>query len=253
MLGVYFSGTGNTRHCVEVFAAQYKSDSDVISIEDSQVLSHIAKHDTLAIGYPVYFSNAPRIMQDFIAENGTYFRGKQVFVIATMGLWSGDGAGCAARLLKRHGARIIGGLHLRMPDCICDERVLKKPGNATYSLIQQAETKIAAAVRRLKNSEPTREGLSFPHRIAGLLGQRLWFYGKTKTYNQRPLVDTLRCNGCGLCARLCPMKNLTIKDAKAEPSKRCTLCYRCANHCPTRALTILGRTVHAQYSFADYE
>ena len=42
------------------------------------------------------------------------------FIIATMGLFSGDGAGMLARLLKNYGAIIVGGLHLKMPDSICD-------------------------------------------------------------------------------------------------------------------------------------
>ena len=48
-------------------------------------------------------------------------------MIATMGLFSGDGAGVLARLLKKYGAKITGGLHLKMPDSIADEKVLKRP------------------------------------------------------------------------------------------------------------------------------
>ena len=44
-----------------------------------------------------------------------------------MGLFSGDGAGILGRLLQQYGAEIIGGLHLRMPDSIGDEKVLKRP------------------------------------------------------------------------------------------------------------------------------
>lgn len=47
---------------------------------------------------------------------------KKVFLIATMGLFSGDGAGILGRLLQQYGAEIIGGLHLRMPDSIGDEK-----------------------------------------------------------------------------------------------------------------------------------
>lgn len=39
-----------------------------------------------------------------------------------MGLFSGDGAGILGRLLQQYGAEIIGGLHLRMPDSIGDEK-----------------------------------------------------------------------------------------------------------------------------------
>ncbi len=85
-------------------------------------------------------------------------------------------------------------------------------------------------------------------RYSGLstIGQRLWFYGKTRTYKKKPDINAEKCIGCGLCVKLCPMKNLSIKNNKAVSTDRCTLCYRCFSHCPTQALTILGKKVYEQ-------
>jgi len=108
-------------------------------------------------------------------------------------------------------------------------------------------------VQELKNKTPPQEGLSFPHHMAGLFGQRLWFYKKTATYKKKPNVDKEKCSGCGLCVRLCPMKNIAIQDEKAVSHDRCTLCYRCFSHCPTKALTILGRRVYEQCLCENYK
>ena len=43
-----------------------------------------------------------------------------------MGAFSGDGTGCLARVLKRYGAIILGGMQFRMPDAVCDSKLLKK-------------------------------------------------------------------------------------------------------------------------------
>ncbi len=59
---------------------------------------------------------------------------------------SGDGAGCGARLLKKYGANIIGGLHLKMPDCIGDVKLLKKTLKQNKQLVKCAENKIVNAV-----------------------------------------------------------------------------------------------------------
>ena len=246
ILGLYFSGTGNTKHCVEVFVSHYGNNGEAVPIEAPNAADKITSHDVIVLGYPVYFSNAPKIMQDFIATNGSSFAHKQVFIIATMGLWSGDGAGCAARLLKKYGAEIIGGLHLKMPDCIGDEKLLKKSPAENRQIIAQADSKIAAAVRNLQNGNPPKDGLSGLHHVAGLLGQRLWFYGKTKTYKKKPDISAEKCIGCELCVKLCPMKNLAVENNKAVSSDRCTLCYRCFSHCPTQAITILGKKVYEQ-------
>ena len=249
MIGIYFSGTGNTKHCVETFVKQYDSSGVCVSIENRHAPAQIALQDTVVLGYPVYYSNIPKIMQDFIHRNKAVFRNKQVLIITTMGLWSGDGAGCAARRLRRQGATIIGGLHLKMPDCIGDEKVLIKTEAAKRALFAQADAKIALAVHKTKEGTPPRDGLSFHCRVAGLLGQRLWFSHKTAAYQQKPVVSRQKCVGCGLCVTLCPMQNMTLEGETAISHDRCTLCYRCFGHCPTQALTILGKRVYEQFLF----
>ena len=249
ILGVYFTGTGNTKHCVEEFVQMCDEGFQALSIEDSSVLEQIALHDTIVLGYPIYFSNVPKIMRDFIGENAECFKGKEIFLIATMGLFSGDGAGCAARILKKCGAKMLGGLHLKMPDNISDEKALKRTAEANRKLVREADDKIMIAVQRIRAGNPTQKGLNLFCHIAGLLGQRLWFYGKTSTYKSKPNVDVEKCNGCGICVELCPMKNMGLVSGKARPSNKCTLCYRCVSQCPHIALTILGRKIYEQYSF----
>lgn len=209
-------------------------------------------HDIIVFGYPIYFSNLPKIVRDFIENNKNCFRNKKLYIIATMGLFSGDGTGCSARLFRKYSATVLGGLHLKMPDCIGDEKALKKSVQDNQKLILLADKKIAGAVLRLKNGNPLREGLGFFYHMAGLFGQRLWFYGKTKTYKQEPNVDKDKCIGCGHCSALCPMKNITVHNGKAISHNQCTLCYRCFNHCPTQALTILGKHVYEQCLFEKY-
>lgn len=69
MIGVYFSGTGNTKHCVEKFMREYDPAGETISIEAENAVQEICRHSEIIIGYPVQFSNIPKILQDFIADN----------------------------------------------------------------------------------------------------------------------------------------------------------------------------------------
>jgi len=231
LIGVYFSGTGNTKHCVEQFVAQCDHNSTAVSIETPGLNEALAGHNMIVFGYPVYFSNAPKIVRDFIAENKMLFQGKEIFIIATMGLFSGDGAGCAARLFRKCHAKVVGGLHLKMPDCIGDEKAMKKPLEANKEIVRQADAKIALAAVKFKEGTPVKVGLNVFYHIAGLFGQRLWFYGKTMTYKEKPNVDRQKCIGCGRCSELCPMRNIEIAEGKAVSHNQCTLCYRCFSHC----------------------
>ena len=182
MLGIYFSGTGNTKNCIELFVKELDAEAKCISIEDTSILDEIHNSDFIVLAYPIYFSNLPKIVRDFILQNKTKFTDKKVFIIATMGLFSGDGTGCSARLLEQCGAEIIGGLHLKMPDCISDEKLLKKTIEQNKVIVKQAYIKIKKSANSLKNGQAKQEGIGFLYHIAGLFGQRLWFYGKTKKY-----------------------------------------------------------------------
>ncbi|MGI5096298.1 EFR1 family ferrodoxin [Treponema socranskii] len=251
MNGIYFSGTGNTKYCTETLAQA--TGGRAYSMESGEALEVLRASDEIAIGYPIYFSDIPRIVKAFITEHADMFCGKRVFIIATMGLFSGDGAGLASRLLRKCGAVVTGGLHLRMPDCIADVKLLKKTPEENGALISAAQKKIAQTAESIKRGTYPKDGLSFLHRIAGLFGQRLWFKTHAKKLSKQLKIRTERCIGCGLCAAHCPSKSLYIENNKAVfyPGN-CTICYRCINNCPAKAITLIGTDVFEQCRFENY-
>jgi len=250
--GIYFSGTGNTKYCVETFLRAFRESGPCCPLESPDAVQTISDHDVIVFGYPVYYSSLPTIVRDFIYQNAGVFHGKKVFLIATMGLFSGDGTGCAAKPLKKLGSDILGGLHVRMPDCIGDEKVLKKPLDQNRRIVREAAEKLREAAGRCRSGKPPQKGLGFLSYVAGLFGQRLWFFGKTKTYSDKVKIHADRCIGCGVCVKVCPMENLDLVGGKAATKNRCTLCYRCFSVCPKQAVTILGKTVYEQCRLEKY-
>lgn len=252
MTGIYFSGTGNTKFCVDKFLKEYGCSKSSFSIEDSEALERIKNDDEIVMGYPVQYSNIPKILRDYIVNNRYVWKGKNIFIIATMGLFSGDGAGISARLLKNYGAVIVGGLHLKMPDSICDERALKRSFEHNKRIVVKATEKICKCVGNIKNGKPPQEGLGAVNHLAGLFGQRLYFWGKTQKYTDRLKINSLKCIGCGLCERLCPMGNIAVKNGIAVSGDKCTMCYRCISKCPEQVITLLGKKVIEQNDVSRY-
>ncbi len=252
MIGIYFSGTGNTKFCIEYFINVINSSDVAYSIEDSRAIEELSKHDEIIFAYPVYYSNLPKIVSDFIISNSALWNGKKIFVIATMALFSGDGAGVAARLFEKYGAEITGGLHLEMPDCIADVKVLKRTYEKNHAIVEKAKKKTTISAQKYKSGKPTREGLNFGYRMAGFLGQRLYFMNKTKSYTDKLKINPMSCIGCGKCANVCPMNNIDVIGRKAVSKNLCTMCYRCVNVCPEKAITLIGKLVIEQHDIKKY-
>lgn len=253
MTGIYFSGTGNTEFCISRFLSRFGNKVTMYSIEDSKAISAICENKDIVFAYPVYYSNLPKIVRDFIENNKELWTNKNIYIIATMGLFSGDGAGVSARIFRKYGANVIGGLHLRMPDCIGDFKALKKTFDENKRIVDAACHKTDNAAALYMSGKPTQEGLGFFYHLAGLFGQRLYFSGKTKKYTQNPKIDSEKCIGCGACEKSCPMNNIHITLGKAASGNKCTMCYRCFCNCPKQAITLIGKEVIQQHSIESYK
>ena len=49
MIGIYFSGTGNSKYALEVFLREYGNDSVLFSIEDKNLAEQIKSQSYLVI------------------------------------------------------------------------------------------------------------------------------------------------------------------------------------------------------------
>lgn len=251
MLGIYLSGTGNTRHCMEMLVSLIDKSAECVPLEDKDITEKIKKNDVIYLGYPTQFSNMPYMVRDFIQSNQTLWSRKKVFCVATMGAFSGDGAGCSARLLKKYGADILGGLHIHMPDSVCDSKLLKKSLDENREIVRRADDKIEKSAKSILEGKYPKEGITFISHLCGLFGQRLWFYGKTTGYSDKLKISGV-CIGCGKCVNVCPMHNIVLNGNRAVPGKQCTMCYRCISLCPQKAITLLGKEVTEQCRFEKY-
>ncbi len=129
--------------------------------------------------------------------------------------------------------------------------VVLDPMDENRCIIARADKKIEKVALQIINGDYPQEGITLVSHIIGLLGQRLWFYKKTKGYSNKLKINN-NCIGCGKCVSICPMKNLILRNKKVVSNDRCTMCYRCISLCPQKAITLLGNEVVEQYRIEDY-
>lgn len=68
MVGIYFSGTGNSRYATEMFCNEYDEAAKAFSIEDDNVIDAVKNDEMLVFAYPVQYSTVPKILRDFIIK-----------------------------------------------------------------------------------------------------------------------------------------------------------------------------------------
>ena len=77
MIGIYFSGTGNSRYVIERFLKKYDALAKAYSIEDQNIVNYIKDNDELVFSYSVQYSNIPKMVKDFVDRNQDLWKGKK--------------------------------------------------------------------------------------------------------------------------------------------------------------------------------
>ena len=73
MNGIYFSGTGNTKYCMEVLTKT--TGGKAVSIEAPEALDVLRISDEIALGYPIYFRTCLYVLRKArfcYCDNGTF-------------------------------------------------------------------------------------------------------------------------------------------------------------------------------------
>lgn len=237
MIMLYFSGTGNSKYIANLFSGKFKCEC--YSIEEKVDFSKaIEANDTIGFCYPIYGSCVPRIMREFVDKNVEKLKNKKLIIFCTQAMFSGDGARALMDTLPKGYGEVIYAEHFNMPNNICNSSLFSiKNGEGIKKYIISAEKKMDKVCKDIKEGIIKKRGFSNFSHLIGKSQSAYW--PKIEEKNKSSVNVDEDCVKCGVCVKLCPMKNLILEESGIKQNNNCILCYRCVNACPKKAITVL--------------
>lgn len=231
---VFFSGTGNSLAVARLLAGRL-GDAKLMPIRAllDQPLS-VLLSDAVGYVFPVYCQDAPEIVRR-AAKVVQVPAEAYLFGVATH---NGD-PGCSHfnldRELKKSGRRLSAGFAVLMPGNSITPKVSTNPAEEQQRRLLEAPARvdeIAAAILK-RGQVPFAGSDSLWKRLKGY---RNLFRHKFVYRVPEKFWATEACNGCGICARICPENNIRLEAASPNWGTRCQMCQACLHWCPQQAI-----------------
>ena len=237
----YFSGTGNSLAAAKQICEGLE-DCELVSIASLGGLEGAITPEAERAGIvcPVYDFGLPAIVADF-ARRLDGRAAQYLFAVITFG-----GAGRSALtqldgILRAQGRGLDAAWAVAMPGNF--PPIARPPeGMTREKILAEAETAIAAITGRIRRQERAPPGpapltsllrsITYPPFIRNVHGadEKFWLTGA--------------CTSCGICEKVCPVRNIDFVDGRPQWRHRCQLCMACLHFCPVQAIQWGGRTEH---------
>ena len=234
----WFSGTGNSL-AVARMLAESLPDAELIPISHAMRNSEDSA-DVIGLVFPVYAFGPPVIVLQFI-RSLSFSPDSYVFSVCTCAQTSGDTHGFVRRALKKRGVDLGAAWIVKQPENYPPFGGAPAP-NEQAEIQAKADEK-AACIADVLASRPRGvfEQSGFFIRLAARLVYPTfcWF---ERHGADRPFRVDSNCNGCGICAKTCPVQNIEMNDGRPVWLGRCEQCFACFNWCPQNAVQY-GRSV----------
>ncbi|HWQ73707.1 MAG TPA: EFR1 family ferrodoxin [Syntrophomonas sp.] len=229
----YYTGTGNSLWTARELARQL-GNTELISMTKEDIAVDAFESPVIGLIFPVHIWGVPHRVLDFLDRLALRLPVGYIFAVATNGGQVSKTLIQLQQEMTARGMELSAGWSVELPSNYIP---WGGPGS------EQKQTRLFDNARRkipriaAKISTGTRQTVE-----KGPLWQRIVF---TWIYNWSfPHVHQMdksfwtddRCNQCGICAEICPTRNILMEDGKLIWQNHCEQCLACIQWCPKEAL-----------------
>lgn len=230
----YFTSTGNSLHIAQDLARGL-GDGVLTGIPGAMKnKKYTVTADTVGFVFPVYCWGLPSIVLDFVRVLN--IKAKYVYAVTTYGGFPGDTLLQLADELKKKGIVLKAGFGLRFPGNYTP-LYGAHPEQKQKKLFNKAALAIPGIITAIKNQKA--EKIAWGPWWASAILRVTKFYdlflAHVKDSDQKLFAQDT-CDGCGICAKVCPVDNIQIKKNKPEWLHHCENCMGCLQWCPQEAI-----------------
>lgn len=248
---IYFSGTGNSRHCARMLSKLLNDDllDAACYIKNGIAAELISDKPWVFVG-PTYAWQMAHIFSDFI-RSGTFSGSDRAYFVLTCGGDIANAGQPLSQLCAEKNLRYMGTLEVVMPENYV--AMFPVPDE------QKSAAIITAAAPVLeRGAQCIAQTLPFPIEKIGFLDKL-----KTGPVNQGfyrfyvkadDFFVTDKCIGCGKCVDACVLNNIRLESGKPVWGTSCTHCMACICGCPAEAIEYGKRSQgKRRYLCPDFE
>ncbi len=243
----YFTGTGNS--CFIAKRLSEKLNAELIPIA-SVIRNRNDYFETELAGivYPVYYANTPNIVREFCRKTA-FHPDTRLFAVCNYGGGRGEAIKTVETILKGKGRNLSSSFGVQMP-----QNAFLKKYERKEKVLSKGEAmidRVITCVHQNKNGHHA-QNISldvFAQSFLFILKPvfRKYLIQKAGLHKGASLeaaiyrldssfVANEKCTGCGICASVCPVDNITMNNGKPEWQHRCENCLACVNFCPVNAI-----------------
>ena len=107
---------------------------------------------------------------------------------------------------------------------------------------EQGEKSLDLITEKILREDIYKEKEGFILKLCSLLVYSIW-KSRLKAISKNFKVNS-SCNGCGICEKTCPARNISLENGKPIWAKKCEDCMACVQHCPKKAIYFNSKTIN---------